>query len=58
MSVPVGITTIVGWLTAIGGAIPIVVKLLEEGYTGLTLSGPEKWAAILGVVALGITQLG
>ena len=58
VSVSVGITTIIGWLTAIGGAIPIVVKLLEEGQKGLTLSGPEKWAAILSVVALGITQLG
>ncbi|MGP0101956.1 MAG: hypothetical protein ACLPUT_10120 [Solirubrobacteraceae bacterium] len=58
VSVSVGITTIIGWLTAIGGAIPIVVKLLEEGQKGLTLSGPEKWAAILSVVALAVTQLG
>ncbi len=58
VSVSVGITTIIGWLTAIGGAIPIIVKLLEEGQSGLTLSGPEKWGAILSVVALGITQLG
>jgi hypothetical protein len=56
--VSVGITTIIGWLTAIGGAIPIVVKLLEEGQKGLTLAGPEKWAAILAVVSLGITQIG
>lgn len=58
VSVSVGITTVIGWLTAIGGAIPIVVKLLEEGQKGLTLSGPEKWAAIIGVVALGVTQFG
>lgn len=58
VSVSVGITTIIGWLTAVGGAIPIVVKLLEEGQKGLTLAGPEKWGAILSVVALGITQLG
>jgi hypothetical protein len=56
--VSVGITTIIGWLTAIGGAIPIVVKLLEEGQKGLTPAGPEKWAAILAVVSLGITQIG
>jgi hypothetical protein len=58
ISVSVGITTVIGVLTAIGGAIPIVVKLLEEGAKGLTLAGPEKWAAIISVVALGITQLG
>lgn len=58
VSVSVGITTIIGWLTAVGGAIPIIVKLLEEGQKGLTLAGPEKWGAILSVVALAITQLG
>jgi len=29
--VNVGITTIIGYLVALGGIIPIVVKLLEEG---------------------------
>lgn len=58
VSVSVGITTIIGWLTAVGGAIPVIVKLLEEGQKGLTLAGPEKWFAIIGVVALGITQIG
>lgn len=53
-----GLTSYIGWLTAIGGAIPIIVKLLEEGQKGLTLAGPERWAAILSVVSLGITQLG
>ena len=58
VSVSVGFSSVIGWLTAIGGAIPIIVKLLEEGEKGLTLAGPEKWAAILSIVALGITQLG
>jgi hypothetical protein len=58
VSVSVGITTIIGWLTAVGGLIPILVKLLEEGQKGLTLAGPEKWFAIIGVVSLGITQIG
>lgn len=56
--VSVGITSVIGWLTALGGAIPILVKLLEEGAKGLTLAGPEKWAAIIAVVSLGVTQLG
>jgi hypothetical protein len=56
--VSVGITTVIGWLTAVAGAIPIIVKLLEEGQKGLTLAGPEKWGAIISVVALAVTQLG
>jgi hypothetical protein len=56
--VSIGITSVIGWLTAIGGVIPIVVKLLEEGQAGLKLEGPEKWAAIIAVVSLAITQLG
>ena len=57
-NVSVGITTIIGYLVTFGGAIPIIVKLLEEGAKGLTLAGPEKWAAIVSVVSLAITQLG
>jgi hypothetical protein len=56
--VSIGITSIIGWLTAIAGAIPIIVKLLEEGQAGVKLEGPEKWAAIFAVVSLAITQLG
>jgi hypothetical protein len=56
--VTIGITSVIGWLTALAGAIPIIVKLLEEGEAGLKLEGPEKWAAIISVVALGVTQLG
>lgn len=58
IAVSIGSSSIIGWLTAIAGAIPIIVKLLEEGQKGLTLAGPERWAAILSVVSLGITQLG
>jgi hypothetical protein len=56
--VSVGITSYIGWLATVLGAIPIVVKLLEEGQAGLRLEGPEKWAAIFAVVSLAITQLG
>lgn len=56
--VTVGITTIIGYLTALGGAIPLLVKLLEEGAKGLTLAGPEKYAAIISIVSLAVTQLG
>jgi hypothetical protein len=56
--VSVGITTIIGYLVAFAGAVPMIVKLLEEGQKGLTLAGPEKWAAILSVVSLAVTQIG
>lgn len=57
-NVSIGITSVIGWLTAVAGVIPIIVKLLEEGQAGLKLEGPEKWAAIFAVVSLAITQLG
>ena len=56
--VSVGITTVVGWLTALGGVIPILVKLLEQGSSALTIGGTEKWAAIIGLVSLAVTQIG
>jgi hypothetical protein len=58
MKVSVGITTVIGWLTALGGVLPIVVKLLEEGASALTIGGPEKWAAIIGLVSLAVTNIG
>jgi hypothetical protein len=56
--VNIGITTIVGWLTALAAAIPLVVKAIEEGSTAAAINGPEKWLAILSVVSLAITQIG
>ncbi len=37
--------------------LPIVIKTLEEGQT-VSVAGPEKYFAIFGIVAGGITQLG
>lgn len=56
--VTVGVSSIVGYLTAFAGAIPILVRLVEEGAKGLTLAGPEKWAAIISIVSLAVTQIG
>lgn len=57
-SVGIGITTVVGWLVTLGGLLPIIVKLLEEGAASLTIGGPEKWAAIISIVSLAVTQIG
>ena len=56
--VSIGITTVIGWLVALGGLLPIVVKLLEEGASALTIGGPEKWAAIIALVSLAVTNIG
>jgi hypothetical protein len=56
--VSIGMSTVIGYLVALGGALPIVVKLLEEGQAGLKLAGPEKWSAIISVISLAVTQLG
>lgn len=56
--VSIGITTVIGWLTSLLGALPIIIKLLEEGASSLQVGGPEKWAAIIAVVSLAVTNLG
>jgi predicted AAA+ superfamily ATPase len=55
-SVKIGATTIVGWVTALLGALPIIIKSVEEGQ--VAFHGPEKYLALLSVVSLAITQLG
>lgn len=54
--VDVGISSVLGWLTFVAGEIPLAVKLLESGQQAL--ASPEKYAAIAGVIAGGITQIG
>jgi hypothetical protein len=55
-NVSVGPTTIAGWLTAGAGFL----TALATGLTGSAseLSGPGKWSAIIGLVALAITNIG
>lgn len=55
-TVAIGPTTIVGWISAVLGLLPIVVKSVEEG--AVALAGPEKYLAIFGIVMAGITQIG
>jgi drug/metabolite transporter (DMT)-like permease len=54
--VKIGTTTVVGWATALLGALPIIVKSIEEGE--VAFHGPEKYLALLSVVSLAVTQLG
>lgn len=55
-SVSVGATSIIGWLGAVLGLLPVIVKSIEEGQ--VALGGPEKWLAIAGIVVGAITQIG
>jgi hypothetical protein len=57
-SVSIGITSILGWLVGLGGALPLIVKLFEEGVAAYHVGGTEKWAAIFGLVIAAITQIG
>lgn len=52
--VRVGITSVVGWGTALLGFLPVLVKSYGEGVQAI--HGPEKYAAIGGIVFVVITQ--
>lgn len=54
--VAVGTTSIIGWVTALLGCLPIIIKSVEEG--SVAFGGPEKWLAILGIATGLVTQIG
>jgi hypothetical protein len=53
--VKLGLTSIVGYLTMAGGALPIVIKTLDEG--NAALGKPEAALALLAIVVGGVTTL-
>jgi hypothetical protein len=55
-SVSIGATSVIGWVTALLGLMPVIVKSVEEG--AVAFNGPEKWLAIAGIVIGAITQIG
>lgn len=54
--VSIGPASILGWIAAAAGIVTSTVQSLETG--GALVSGPGKWPAILGVVALAATNAG
>lgn len=54
--VSVGITSVIGWLSALLGLLPTIIKALEEG--NVVLAGPEKYLAIAGIAAGLVTNVG
>lgn len=54
--VPVGPSSILGWLAAAAAFVTSTVQSLEHSQA--LVSGPGKWPAILGVVALAATNAG
>ncbi len=57
MKIKIGLATIVGYVTLLIGAIPLVTKTVQEG-AAIHLNKPEAALALLGVVMGGITSLG
>ena len=55
-NVPIGPSSVLGWLAAAAGLLTTVVQSIENN--GALVSGPGKWPAILGVVVLAATNLG
>jgi|ERR1700722_60453 len=53
--VSVGITSILGWLSALGALAPAIVKAVETGATDF--NGPEKYLAIFGIASGLVTQI-
>lgn len=58
MKVSIGPTTLVGWGTSLLGFIPILTKLLSNGLDANHLGTPEQVSALVGIVSLGLTQIG
>jgi hypothetical protein len=59
LRVRIGITTLVGYLVAIAGLLPVIIDVIEDGTKAAeTLSTPDEIAALVGIIALGITQIG
>jgi hypothetical protein len=57
--VPVGPTSIIGYLTSLAGLLPVAIKSIETGTAATAqLNGAEEVAALVGLVAFGLTQLG
>lgn len=54
--VPIGPSSVLGWVSAAAGIITTAVLSLSEHAT--LLSGPGKWGAILATVSLVATGLG
>lgn len=53
--VSVGITSVIGWLTALLGLLPTIIKAVESGQ--VALDGPEKYLAIAGIAAGLVTNI-
>jgi len=55
--VSIGVTSIVGALTALAALVPIAAKAVQEG-SNITTHGPEKYLALAGIIIGGVTLAG
>lgn len=57
--IAIGLTSIIGYLVALLGLLPDIIKTLETGSSFLErMNEPEEIAALVGIVAFAITQIG
>jgi hypothetical protein len=54
--VSVGVTSIIGWLTALLALLPTIITSVQSGT--VAFNGPEKFLAIVGIASGLITQIG
>ena len=55
-SVSIGITSVIGWVTALFAILPAILESIKVNE--VAINGPNKWLAIVSIVALAITQIG
>jgi hypothetical protein len=53
--VSVGITSVIGWLTALLALLPTIISSIESG--AVAFNGPEKYLAIFGIASGLITNV-
>lgn len=53
--VSVGITSVIGWLTALLALLPTIISSIESG--AVAFNGPEKYLAIFGIASGLITNI-
>ena len=54
-TVPVGITSKIGYLIALVAAVPTAVSAIEGA---AAVTGPQKWTAAASIIVVAITKIG
>ncbi len=52
-----GPTSIIGYLSGLAAAIPLIIKAIEDSSTAASVAGGNKYLAIYSVVAVAVTTI-